>query len=276
MTSDDRTGQHRAAGARANRAGRDRRADDLDDQSRDGRRARVARRWFPACLSPRTTAFKSCGPPGAMGPTSADGERRGSSAGWRRWRSARSAPRSERRSPATSTARHCVGGAVIPARRRRRRGGGHFCSGDARYARRAARRAAAASAVWMMMIFGFAITAPLAGHFLDPFSNARLIAVTATVSAIAFLLATLAVWGVEGALEPTPGRGRGARAKPGFAAALRAVGRAGSARLHDIHLRLDARLQRPGTAGRAFRRPGVRHDARRDDKARRTCSMAAC
>ena len=32
----------------------------------------------------------------------------------------------------------------------------------------------------MMMILGFAISAPLAGHFLDPFSNVRLIAVTAT------------------------------------------------------------------------------------------------
>jgi MFS transporter, BCD family, chlorophyll transporter len=83
------------------------------------------------------------------------------------------------------------------------------------------RRAAAASAVWMMMILGFAISAPLAGHFLDPFSNERLIAVTATVSAIAFLVATLAVWGVEGALEPTPGRPPAPRAKPGFAAALK-------------------------------------------------------
>ena len=71
------------------------------------------------------------------------------------------------------------------------------------------RRAAAASAVWMMMILGFAISAPLAGHFLDPFSNGRLIAVTATVSAIAFLVATLAVWGVEGrvAAKPRPAAG---------------------------------------------------------------------
>ncbi len=65
------------------------------------------------------------------------------------------------------------------------------------------RRAAAASAVWMMMILGFAISAPLAGHFLDPFSNARLIAVTATVCATAFAIATLAIWGVEGR-APSP------------------------------------------------------------------------
>jgi len=60
-----------------------------------------------------------------------------------------------------------------------------------------ARRAAAATTVWIMMIFGFAITAPLAGHFLDPFSNLRLIAVTASVAAIAFSVAVLAIFGVE-------------------------------------------------------------------------------
>ncbi len=68
------------------------------------------------------------------------------------------------------------------------------------------RRAAAATTVWVMMIFGFAITAPLAGHFLDPFSNARLVAVTATVSGLAFLLACLAVWGSK--LDQTRRRGR--------------------------------------------------------------------
>jgi BCD family chlorophyll transporter-like MFS transporter len=48
-----------------------------------------------------------------------------------------------------------------------------------------------------MMIFGFALTAPLAGHFLDPYSNARLILVTSVVCAIAFAVASLAVAGVE-------------------------------------------------------------------------------
>ena len=65
------------------------------------------------------------------------------------------------------------------------------------------RHAAAASAVWMMMILGFAISAPLAGHFLDPFSNARLITVTATVCATTFAIATLAILGVEGR-APSP------------------------------------------------------------------------
>jgi MFS transporter, BCD family, chlorophyll transporter len=59
------------------------------------------------------------------------------------------------------------------------------------------RRAAAATAVWMMMILGFAITAPIAGHFLEPFSNTRLIEVCACVAMIAFIVATAAVWGVE-------------------------------------------------------------------------------
>ncbi|MGA9600732.1 MAG: BCD family MFS transporter [Methylocystis sp.] len=59
------------------------------------------------------------------------------------------------------------------------------------------RRAGAATTVWVMMIFGFALTAPLAGHFLDPFSKMRLVAVTASVSTIAFCVATLAIWGLE-------------------------------------------------------------------------------
>ena len=61
----------------------------------------------------------------------------------------------------------------------------------------ARRRGAAATIVWVMMIAGFAITAPLAGHFLDPFSGARLMAVSGTVSLIAFVVALLAVRGVE-------------------------------------------------------------------------------
>ncbi|MCK2054191.1 BCD family MFS transporter [Methylobacterium sp. 37f] len=61
----------------------------------------------------------------------------------------------------------------------------------------ARRRGAAATVVWVMMIAGFAITAPLAGHFLDPFSGARLVAVSGTVSLIAFGVAWLAIRGVE-------------------------------------------------------------------------------
>jgi BCD family chlorophyll transporter-like MFS transporter len=67
----------------------------------------------------------------------------------------------------------------------------------------AARRPAAATLVWMMMIAGFAVTATVAGKLLDPFSEARLVGVTAAVSACAFLIAVLAIWGVEGRASGT-------------------------------------------------------------------------
>ena len=46
------------------------------------------------------------------------------------------------------------------------------------------RRAAAATIVWVMMIAGFVVTAGTAGHFLDPFSPARLVTVAATVACV--------------------------------------------------------------------------------------------
>ncbi len=60
------------------------------------------------------------------------------------------------------------------------------------------RRASAAALVWVMMIIGFAVTAGLAGTFLDPFSPARLMMVSGTVSLVAVVVAVLALWGVEG------------------------------------------------------------------------------
>jgi BCD family chlorophyll transporter-like MFS transporter len=60
------------------------------------------------------------------------------------------------------------------------------------------RRAPAATLVWLMMIFGFAATAGLAGHFLDPFSTSRMITVAAILCSLAFLVSVLAVAGVEG------------------------------------------------------------------------------
>ena len=121
----------------------------------------------------RTTACRSCARLGATVPTSAAGARRGSSAAWRRWRwAARGAALGD--GAGREPLRRCrlrAGGARLPARRGRAR------------ARRApqcwrcsppsvapGRRAAAATTVWVMMIFGFALTAPLAGRFLDPFS----------------------------------------------------------------------------------------------------------
>lgn len=63
-------------------------------------------------------------------------------------------------------------------------------------------RAAAATTVWLMMIFGFIVTATTAGHFLDPFSPERLVMVTATVAAIAFVVTLIAIYGIEGPAEP--------------------------------------------------------------------------
>jgi BCD family chlorophyll transporter-like MFS transporter len=62
----------------------------------------------------------------------------------------------------------------------------------------AERRAPAATIVWLMMIVGFAVTAGIAGKLLDPYSPERLVAVSAGVSAIALMVAVLALRGVEG------------------------------------------------------------------------------
>jgi BCD family chlorophyll transporter-like MFS transporter len=68
----------------------------------------------------------------------------------------------------------------------------------------APRRAPAATLVWLMMIVGFALTASVAGRFLDPYTPARLLAVSATVSGLAFALALLALRGLEGAHVAAP------------------------------------------------------------------------
>ncbi len=60
------------------------------------------------------------------------------------------------------------------------------------------RRAAAASLTWIMMIAGIVISSAVAGSLLDPFSLQRLTLVASGVAGSAFLVAMLAVWGVEG------------------------------------------------------------------------------
>jgi BCD family chlorophyll transporter-like MFS transporter len=64
------------------------------------------------------------------------------------------------------------------------------------------RRPAAASIVWIMMIAGFVVTTAVASRLLDPYSPERLVAVCAGVSAAAFVLAVIAVWGVERSVAP--------------------------------------------------------------------------
>ena len=77
------------------------------------------------------------------------------------------------------------------------------------------RRAAAATIVWVMMIFGFIATAGVGGHFLDPFSPERLVAVAAAIAAIAFVTATLAVAGIERrASRPAPERNQAGELEP--------------------------------------------------------------
>ena len=83
------------------------------------------------------------------------------------------------------------------------------------------RRGAAATVIWTMMIVGFVITAPTAGQFLDPFSWPRLIAVSGTVSVLAFVLACIAIRGIEPA---APERvSAAAKEKPPFLAVLAQV-----------------------------------------------------
>jgi BCD family chlorophyll transporter-like MFS transporter len=83
------------------------------------------------------------------------------------------------------------------------------------------RRAAAASIVWIMMIAGFILTTAIGGRLLDPYSPERLVAVSAGVSLIAMLLATIGVLGIEG---PSPARPAAApSAKPPFRRAIAEV-----------------------------------------------------
>lgn len=59
------------------------------------------------------------------------------------------------------------------------------------------RKGAAASCVWLMMIFGFAMTAGISGKLLDPFSFERLVMVSLGVSCIALVLSFTALYGLE-------------------------------------------------------------------------------
>ena len=60
------------------------------------------------------------------------------------------------------------------------------------------RRAGAASLTWIMMIIGIIVAAGMAGKLLDPFSVERLVAVVGGVALVAFTVATVGVWGIEG------------------------------------------------------------------------------
>jgi BCD family chlorophyll transporter-like MFS transporter len=82
------------------------------------------------------------------------------------------------------------------------------------------RRPAAATVVWLMMIFGIAVTAGGVGAVLDPYSPGRLVQVVAAVCCVALALTALAMWGIEARLdhEPAPQEG-----PTPFRAALREI-----------------------------------------------------
>jgi len=97
------------------------------------------------------------------------------------------------------------------------------------------RKPAAAALVWFMMIFGFAMTAGIAGHFLDPFSSVRLLIVTASVSSIAMIVTILAVRGIEPSESAPVQEMSDRRSSEGtqtiaFSAALRSVWREADSR----------------------------------------------
>ena len=66
------------------------------------------------------------------------------------------------------------------------------------------RRAAAATITWLMMIFGIAVTATVAGRFLDPYSHARLLEVVGVIAAGAVALTALAIAGIEARVQARP------------------------------------------------------------------------
>ncbi|NDB17283.1 MAG: MFS transporter [Gammaproteobacteria bacterium] len=86
------------------------------------------------------------------------------------------------------------------------------------------RLAAAATVTWVMMIIGFIITTVVAGKMLEPFSLGRLVEVTTSVAAAAFLLTCLAVFGIERRHAQTPSSSSPTHTLDGgFVAALREV-----------------------------------------------------
>ena len=60
------------------------------------------------------------------------------------------------------------------------------------------RRAAAATTVWLMMIFGFALTSGLAGKFLDPYAPEKVILISGIISVVAIAITSLALYKLEG------------------------------------------------------------------------------
>ena len=86
------------------------------------------------------------------------------------------------------------------------------------------RRGPAATLIWMMMIAGFVVTTGVVGQVLDPYSPERLVAVTAAVCAIAFLISLAGLAGIEKPVAASEIRGSSAP-RPAFREALGEVWR---------------------------------------------------
>jgi BCD family chlorophyll transporter-like MFS transporter len=120
-----------------------------------------------------------------------------------------------------------------------------------------------------MMIAGFVVTTAAAGRLLDPYSPARLVAVSAGVCALAFLLASVAVWGVEPRRAPAAPAVEAAPARPAFRDALRQVWAERDARRFAVFVFVSMlAYSAQGPRRGALRRSGVRAFARRDHAAR--------
>ncbi len=59
------------------------------------------------------------------------------------------------------------------------------------------RRAAAATIVWLMMIFGFAMTSVMIGKFIDPYTPLKVITIACVVSMVAILITITALYRIE-------------------------------------------------------------------------------
>ena len=62
------------------------------------------------------------------------------------------------------------------------------------------KRAAAATIVWIMMIFGFAITSVMIGKFIDPYTPMKVITIASVVSIIAIVISSMALYRLESGL----------------------------------------------------------------------------
>ena len=99
------------------------------------------------------------------------------------------------------------------------------------------RKPAAAALVWFMMIIGFAVTAGVAGHFLDPYSPERLLIVTSAVSALAMIVTLAVIRGIEpneGANESALSTNQPINQKGAFTTALAEVWHDPQARIFTI------------------------------------------